>query len=270
MNQDMSMDPLLRVIVFDLDGTLSLSKSRITDRMATLLTKLLSIRPVCIISGSKFEQFEIQVLDQLPVVSAQLTNLHLMPTCGTRYYRWRNNAWYQVYAEELSAHERDVARRTLVAAVTELGLWESRTWGEVIEDRGTQVTFSALGQAAPPAVKSVWDPNGEKKSALRRYVADRLPDLEVRTGGETSIDITKKGIDKAFGIRRLIEAVGISRDQVIFIGDRLDENGNDYPVKAMGIRCVQVSNYVDTAQLIEDLLIRLSPIPSDNLERSTE
>jgi len=88
-------------------------------------------------------------------------------------------------------------------------------------------------------------------------VAARIPDLEVRSGGSTSVDITRKGIDKAYGMKKLAELTGIPLDDMLFVGDRLDENGNDYPVKALGVRCEAVADWEDTARFIETLIPQL-------------
>src|ERR1019366_8593992 len=137
-----------------------------------------------------------------------------------------------------------------------LGLWEPKTWGPILEDRGSQVTFSALGQDAPVDDKKAWDPTGEKKESLRAAVAPLLPDLEVRSGGSTSIDITRKGIDKAYGMRKLAELTSIPITRMLFVGDRLDEGGNDYPVKATGIRTHAVTAWEDTADFVAGFLTR--------------
>lgn len=249
---DLAPEP--RMIVFDLDDTLTLTKSVVSAEMAGLLTRLIAVRPVCVISGSRFEQFELQILGSLPDRPELLTNLHLMPTCGTRYYRWNSDHWHQVYSEDLSETERGAAKDVLTDAAHTLGFWEPRIWGERIEDRGSQVTFSALGQVAPPELKAKWDPTGAKKSAMREYVAERLPGLEVRSGGTTSIDITKKGVDKAFGLRKLIKATGLRPGDVLFVGDSFAEHGNDYPAIGVGVRCVAVANHTETGDLIEYIL----------------
>ncbi|MEU4481683.1 HAD-IIB family hydrolase [Micromonospora sp. NPDC023966] len=255
----------LRVVAFDLDDTLAVSKSQIDRRMAELLGHLLTEVDVLIISGGRFEQFQAQVLAHLDLTEEQCRRLHLMPTCGTRYYRWMDGDWRLVYAEDLS--EADKAR--VVAALTEsaqaLDLWESKTWGDIIEDRGSQITFSALGQSAPPAEKYGWDPDGSKKKRLREAVAAKLPDLEVRSGGSTSIDVTRKGVDKAYGMRKLLECLDLKIDNVLFVGDRLDVGGNDYPVKDMGIRCVAVTRWEETADYVEALvddLVKLRAEPA--------
>jgi phosphomannomutase len=245
-----------RVVAFDLDNTLAESKSPITAEMAGLLGRLLARFQVCVISGGKFEQFETQLIDYLHVASEKLAALHLMPTCGTRYYRFdvAAGAWQQVYAEDLPAEKRAVIVAALNKGADALGFRETKLWGEQIEDRGSQMTFSALGQKAPVADKEAWDPGGAKKRQLRDYVAKEIPEFEVRVGGSTSIDVTKHGIDKAYGIKKLIALLGLAKDELIFVGDRLEEGGNDYPVKAIGVDCLKVSRWQDTALLIETIL----------------
>jgi phosphomannomutase len=254
----------IRVVAFDLDDTLAVSKSQIDDRMAKLLAQLLTQVDVCVISGGRFEQFDTQVLRHLDLDAGVRERLHLMPTCGTRYYRWIDGGWGLVYAEDLSEEAKDRIVSVLVEGAKALGIWEPEPWGEIIEDRGSQVTFSALGQRAPVDAKYAWDPDGAKKAALRDYAAARLPDLEVRSGGSTSVDVTKLGVDKAYGMGRLMQHLGLTTEDVLFVGDRLDEGGNDYPVKAMGIRCVAVTRWQDTADYVERLLTTLpAAVPGD-------
>jgi phosphomannomutase len=249
-----SHDPDASVMAFDLDGTLAESKSAITPRMAGLLVRLLDEVQVCIISGGAFPQFQTQVLDHLDATPQQLATLNLMPTNGTRYYLHRDDTWREIYSEDLP----DATKRKVVDVLTEgaktLGLWEDKTWGDIIEDRGSQITFSALGQRAPVAAKSDWDPDGSKKERLRAWAAERLPDLEVRSGGSTSIDVTAQGIDKAYGMRKLMAELHVGMDDIVFVGDRLDPQGNDHPVEAMGIRSVSVKNWQGTAEFVEQWL----------------
>jgi len=243
-----------RLVTFDLDDTLAVSKATIEPRMAKLLGELLEQVPVCIVSGGRFEQFDTQVLRHLHLDEDALRRLHLLPTCGTRYYLWGAEGWHQVYAEDLTAAEKQRVIEVLTTGAKELGLWESETWGDIIEDRGSQITFSALGQQAPPRNKYEWDPDGSKKERLRAYASQRLPDLEVRSGGSTSVDVTKKGVDKAYGMAKILDRLQLSRADVLFVGDRLDPGGNDYPVRAMGIDCVAVHGWEDTADKMERLL----------------
>ena len=186
--------------------------------------------------------------------AATRARFHLMPTCGTQYYRLRDDGVETVYAHALTEDEKSRALTAVEDEARRLGLWEAQTWGDILEDRGSQITFSALGQTAPLEAKVAWDPTGEKKNALRDAVAARIPDLEVRSGGSTSVDITHRGIDKAYGMRQLADVTGIPLDDMLFVGDRLDEHGNDYPVLAMGVACQAVDGWEDTAAFLTDLI----------------
>ncbi|UBH06683.1 haloacid dehalogenase [Leucobacter sp. Psy1] len=251
------MPQIPRLVAFDLDDTLAPSKSAVDPRMVSALLALLDRTTVAVISGGNFEQFTAQLVGSLErspdVTEVALERLHLLPTCGTRYERRERGTWRTIYQEHLTPAERDAALIALREEAERLGLWEAEPWGEILEDRGSQVTFSALGQTAPVEVKQVWDPDGAKKNALRAAVAARLPDLEVRSGGSTSVDITRRGIDKAYGMRKLAEHTGIDLDDMLFIGDRLDPAGNDYPVKAMGVATHAVTGWEDTVAFLEEL-----------------
>jgi phosphomannomutase len=247
----MPVSPSPRLIAFDLDDTLAPSKSPLDPRMAALFANLLDHVEVCVISGGQFAQFKMQVIDMLPgLPDATLARLHLMPTCGTQYYRYEGG-WNQIYAQNLTQDEKARALAAVEGEARDLGYWETETWGPILEDRGSQITFSALGQDAPVSAKTAWDPTGEKKNSLRSAVQTRLPDLEVRSGGSTSVDITRQGIDKAYGMRKLSELTNIGLPEMLFVGDRLDPDGNDFPVKALGVPTHAVSGWRETADFIE-------------------
>lgn len=245
-----------KLLAFDLDDTLAVSKSPMSDRMAEIMGRLLEEFDVCIISGARFEQFQKQVIEQADFGPMQLRRLHLMPTCGTRYYRFNEVAkeWELQYAEDLTEDEKAKIIAALESSARELGYWEENPAGDIIEDRLSQITFSALGQQAKPDDKYKWDADGVKKKTLRDHVAKQLPEFEVRAGGTTSIDITKPNIDKAYGMQRLIDILDISRDDILYFGDSMKEGGNDYPVKAMGIEALEVDEWEDTAARLETIL----------------
>lgn len=244
-----------RLVAFDLDDTLAPSKTAIDPRIGELLIALAERVEVAIISGGQLAQFRTQVVERLPAASAELlSHVHLLPTCGTQYYLLTPAGIETVYAHSLTEDEKSRAVAAVEEEAKRLGLWAGETWGDILEDRGSQITFSALGQKAPLDAKKAWDPTGEKKNTLREAVAARIPDLEVRSGGSTSIDITHRGIDKAYGMNQLADATGIPLDDMLFIGDRLDPDGNDYPVLAMGVECHAVEGWEDTAEYLEALI----------------
>jgi phosphomannomutase len=252
-----------KIVVFDLDNTLAPSKSPLPDRMSSAINRLLDKFQICVISGGKFGQFEKQLLANLNADPVKLERLHLMPTCGTRYYAYEiaAGAWKQVYAEDFTEGEKKKIISALNTGIDALGYREKEVYGECMEDRGSQVTYSVLGQEIAAVLgeegvrrKEAWDPGDVKKREIRDYVAALIPEFEVRVGGLTSIDVTKPGIDKAYGMRKLMELLEVGKDDILFIGDMLQEGGNDYPVKAMGIDSLEVSRWQDTALVIEGIL----------------
>ncbi|MES2971801.1 MAG: HAD-IIB family hydrolase [Patescibacteria group bacterium] len=251
-----------KVIAFDLDGTLAPSKSPLPGKMSGLIKRLLQLYEVCVISGGKFGQFEMQLLGNLEASPTELQRLHIMPTCGTRYYLFdiASGKWEMQYAEDFTPAEKEKIIKAFNKGLDDLGFREKKVYGEILEDRGSQITFSALGQDIVTAlgpkgvdIKEAWDPNNSKKNKLRDYIAPMMPGFEVRVGGLTSIDVTKLDIDKAYGMRKLLEMLEFGLDELLFVGDRLSEGGNDYPVKAMGAETIAVEKWQDTALVIETI-----------------
>ncbi len=241
-----------RLIVFDLDGTLAKSKSALDDEMAELLGRLLGVVRVAIISGGDFPQFQTQVLAHLPS-SSNLRNLSLLPTSGTKFFT-NDGAWKELYAENLSAGEKQKIETALEQAVAQSGFQPNQTWGERIEDRGTQITYSALGQQAPLEEKAKWDPDFAKRKQIEALLDPMLPDFSVRLGGATSIDITRPGIDKGYGIRKLRDILAIPLTEMLFIGDAIFPGGNDYPALQAGVDSIEVRDPDETKRVIEAII----------------
>jgi phosphomannomutase len=240
------------LIVFDLDGTLAESKSSIDVEMAQLLNSLLGIVKVAIISGGAWKQFEQQVLANIRH-SDSLTRLSLLPTCGTKYYIYESG-WKLLYSENFSESEKAQIIDALKRVTGPPEYTAAAVWGEVIEDRGSQVTYSALGQLAPLEEKKRWDPDFLKRMKIKAALDELLPEFSVRLGGATSIDVTKKGIDKAYGIRKLRDVLGISTEKMLFIGDALFPGGNDYPAKQAGVQSIEVRDPHETKRVTEALI----------------
>jgi HAD superfamily hydrolase (TIGR01484 family) len=240
------------LVVFDLDGTLAESKSAIDAEMGSLLAALLGVVRVAAISGADLPQFQQQLVARLPPAS-NLANLSLLPTCGTRFYQY-TDAWHQLYAEDLSAAQKSKIVAALNAAVAGAGEKAPQTWGDLIEDRQSQITYSALGQQAPLEAKKTWDPDFAKRKKIKVLLDRALPDFSVRLGGATSIDVTLPGIDKAYGMRKLRDVLGVPIAGMLYVGDALFPGGNDAPVRETGADCIQVRDPEETKRVIEAVI----------------
>ncbi|MGD0570644.1 MAG: HAD-IIB family hydrolase [Candidatus Sulfotelmatobacter sp.] len=246
-----------KLIVFDLDGTLAESKSPLDPEMSGLLHDLLAIVKVAVISGGGWPQFEKQLLSNLSR-DERLTNLSLLPTCGTKFYRYDSGDWKEIYSEDFTTEEREKILSSLKKAIGVADFKIAKLWGDQIEDRGSQITFSALGQQAPLAEKLKWDPDVTKRKKIKAILDTFIPEFSVRTGGSTSIDITKPGIDKAYGIRKLRDILGISLEEMIFIGDALYVGGNDYPAEQAGVVSIPVKDPNQTKRVIQAIVACLA------------
>jgi HAD superfamily hydrolase (TIGR01484 family) len=242
-----------QLIVFDLDGTLAESKSAIDAEMGQLLGALLGVARVAVISGGDWPQFQQQLLGHL-APGADLHKLSLLPTCGTRFYQFNSGEWKELYAEDLSPPQKRKIIEALNCAVKTLGFEADKTWGDVIEDRESQITFSALGQRAPLEAKKIWDPDFAKRKQIKALLDPVLPGFSVRLGGSTSIDVTLPGIDKAYGIRKLRDISGIPISEMLYVGDALFPGGNDAPARETGAVCIQVRDPDETKRVIETII----------------
>ncbi len=243
------------IIVFDLDGTLNVSKMPLDKEMANLLCELLSKTKIAIISGASFTQFKKQFLVNLNCSDDKLKRLFLMPTSGSSLYQHTKSEWVEIYNEYLSKEEVKKIHNAFDLAITNTSIsLPINTQGELIEDRGSQVTYSALGQEAPIELKEKWDPDHNKRNKIVEILASYIPEFEIRIGGTTSIDITKKGIDKAYGVEKLKKYLSLSKEKILFVGDAIFPGGNDYSVKKVGVEMIQVSGPDETKRIIREFL----------------
>jgi len=256
------------LVVFDLDGTLTRTKSTADSRMVQLLASLLAKKKVAVIGGGKYKQFQIQLLTRLHYPEELLLNLYLFPTTATSMYRY-HKGWQRMYFLKFSRRERQKIIHTLHGVLKEIQYAPKKAYGKLIEDRGTQITLSTLGQdvvkilgAKGVRLKEEWfRKNKPLKFRIARLAQKRLPRFEVHAAGFTSIDVTRKGIDKAYGIRQIQKHLKIPIRKMLFIGDALFKGGNDYAARRTGVDCIAVRGPEDTKRIIRELLTEFKITP---------
>lgn len=255
------------LIIFDLDGTLTESKSDLNQEMAVLLKQLLAVKKVAIIGGQKYERFQEQFLSKLNASPDLLRNLFLFPMNASAFYRFEDGPlgsvearpqWEKIYEESLSAEEKQKIFDAFEKTFKELNYTHpEKVYGEVIEDRGAQITFSALGQRAPLDLKKKWKEEQEAaKMKIIELLRKILPEFTVMAAGLTSIDVTRKGIDKEYGINQIQKHLGVPIEEMLFVGDALFPGGNDFAAVNTGIECIRVNGPEEAAKIIKDLLYK--------------
>lgn len=245
-----------KAIVCDLDGTLAKSKSSLTSEMAETICGLLPKYYFIVVSGGAFPQFEKQFLSSFNCPKELMKNLYLFPTMGSSCYIYDDaqDTWKQVYNEHFTAEEKNEIINALDESIKESGIDLSSPYGEIIEDRGSQITFSGRGQDAPIEIKVRWDHDQAKRRALVDLIKQKIPQYEISIGGTTSVDITRKGVDKAYAIGKIKEILKIQDSDIQFIGDALFKGGNDSPVKKTGVDYIQAEGPEQTLELLRQYL----------------
>ena len=258
-----------KVLAFDIDQTLNVAKTPIPDEIADLLIRCLDHFKICPISGQKFEQFLIQIVDRLVergVTPVQLSNLHLFVAQGTQYYAYRpamdastysSDSWRQVYNYPLTDEQVAKITTTIETAARELGFWEADKLApgdEIIENRLSQVTFSALGQHAGTEAKYAWDPDCKKREKIVARCKELAPEFDYEIGGTTSINAITPGMNKVFGMTHLLEELHVDKSDIFYFGDMTQPGGNDYPVVQMGVDTITVRSHEDTAYALRGIL----------------
>lgn len=242
-----------KLYIFDLDNTLTESKQPISIRMSRALSSLLTNgNCVAIISGANFKQFDIQLLSRLSK-ETPFQNLFLLPTNGTQLWCWRKNGWRCVFRESFPLSKKKKIIIFLKEIIQNMNLSPLKSYGPLFEDRETQITFSALGSYAPLLLKKRFDPTGKKRFKIKRILEKKFIDCEINVAGTTSIDITRKGINKASGIDRFLNYGKFNKKETLFIGDALFSGGNDFPVRRLKIKTKRVKSPQDTLSFIRKI-----------------
>ncbi|OGZ11876.1 MAG: hypothetical protein A3D67_00345 [Candidatus Lloydbacteria bacterium RIFCSPHIGHO2_02_FULL_51_22] len=224
-----------KIVAFDLDQTLAESKMPLDTEMSGLLCALLAVKKVAVISGASFAQFQKQFLENLSCSAGALENLYLLPTNGASLYKY-TGGWVCVYEHNLTTEEKQKIFDAFEKVFAQTGFIKpEKIYGTLVEDRETQLTFSGLGSDAPLALKEGWDPRHEKRDVLAAALRKELPGFTVSIGGATSIDVTREGIDKAFGLTELLRTLGYMPKEAFYVGDALFPGGNDASVIPLGI-----------------------------------
>lgn len=246
---------MYELIVFDLDNTLAISKTVVDEEMSELISKLLKKTKVAVISGGSFKQFEKEILFPLSI-ETNFSNLHLFPTDGAEYLNWNkeDGKWQKIYQEPLTEKSKIRIKNAFTKVLSDINFDMSNISGELIEDRGSSITFSALGQDATLDEKIKWDPDNRKRLEIKDRLIGIIPEFEIHVAGTTSIDVTAKGLDKAYGIRKMVEYIKVEIDKMLYVGDSLFPGGNDNPVITTGIRTISVKDPEETKTIIRNII----------------
>ncbi len=237
-------------LIADVDDTICPSTKPISPAMASEIERI--IRGGCsfaFISGSSFQHLSAQITPFLPVPH------HFLAVSGTHYvkvdYRDGKAVFNEQYRLEFTFAERKEILDAFDSLIAKYDICSMTTKEDQLQDRGSQITLSSIGRNAPDEKKRTNDPDGSKRRVWLGFLKTCLGDkYSMRIGGRTSIDITPKGVDKAWGIHRFLEANGLKPSEALFFGDKMDPDGNDYPALQV-VDCIRVRNPEHTLEILK-------------------
>ena len=237
-----------RIFMFDIDGTLTPPRLPMTEEMVEMFKGFCERNRVILVTGSDMSK----VVEQVPKVIRDL--VEGIYTCSGNAYTVGDEI---IYENEFRPPEKLIA---LLEDWKNYSHYPVKT-GKHLEHRDGMLNYSTVGRNCTQQQREdyeAWDNENGERAILRERILNMFPSLDVAIGGQISIDIYPKGLDKSQSYHRV---KGDNPDHaIIFCGDRLMPGGNDYPFfKAMGenqTRChpldiaVPVSSWQDTKRFL--------------------
>ncbi len=230
------------IFLFDVDGTLTPPRQPMTDEMTGVFDRLVDTSTVFLASGSDLDKIK----EQVPA--------HLLKKCGGIFSCSANQ--FHI-GGELQYENQFIPDEKLVTELEKLikaSPYAIRT-GNHIEYRPGMINFSIVGRAASPTERTEyykWDEKHQERKRMAVLLMAFRPDLDVKIGGQISIDIYPRGYDKSQAVSYLKEHY--PRQPIFFFGDRTGQHGNDYSAaQALGDkdRVFPVRNYLKTQELLK-------------------
>ena len=232
----------MKKYIFDVDGTLTPSRSRITEEFLPFFNQFIEKNDVYLVTGSD----RAKTLEQIT------------PEIYNKCKRVYNCSGSDVYEGDKNVYRDDWELPKEVESFLYDELDYSQFMirnGNHIERRPGGVNFTILGRAEDPFIGRdryvEWDRQTNERQDIAERIRNQFPDLTVAVGGQTGLDIGPKGADKSQILRDFSED-----DELYFFGDRTEKGGNDYTlaegVKSRGGKSYKVDTWKDTQKLLDE------------------
>ena len=209
-----------KIFVFDIDGTLTPSRLRMTEEFAKFFDKWSSENKYYLVTGSDLNKTK----EQLPIAYIDRAEA-IFTCCGNQM--WRDDELIYDNKFELSTKLKNTLEVVLMSSPY------PHRYGNHIEDRGSMVNFSIVGRDCNQEQREEYfkydNEKGERK-IIANAIKEKFPDLDAVIGGQISIDIYPKGNDKSQILNIIEQERLVPPSEYIFIGDRTEKGGNDYPL----------------------------------------
>lgn len=232
---------------FDLDNTLTRSKSHIEPAHADTLRALMEHADVIVVSGHGERDIRAHLED--------LTGYHVLGQNGNFAQKADGTILWE---RKLSPEQVEAIHAFIKKARAHLAL-EVRDENDIVEDRGCQVAYSLIGHHEDIEKKEAFDPEHAKRKKLLEDLSEDVQKLaqeahiEIKIGGTTVLDFIDKGKNKGYNITEFIHALGWEKQECIYVGDALFPSGNDETVIGV-IPTHPVKDFHETYEYLKSVL----------------
>ena len=235
----------VKLIAFDLDGTLTQHKSKLTPENLAVLTALRQkYRLLMVGAGTCRRIFE--QLDRFPI--------DVIGNYGMQYAKYNASTGdIDVIRDEQMPVDRDATEKKVDYFREKYGFTEFA--GDSVEYHPSGcITFAVLGTKAQLADKLAFDPDRSRRRAFYPEVKEAFSDYTVFVGGSSSFDMAPFPYNKAYALAQYCEEHGIDKDEAVFVGDDYGVGGNDEPVFLSDFNFRKIDGYLNCRELLADLL----------------
>ena len=258
----------MKIVLFDMDGTLTPAREKMKPAMVSALSKLQSSGyDIGIVTGSDMNYLTEQCQIIFDDFSFDHTKVHYYPCNGTKYFRYQGQSLVCVYNNDMIKEIGKEKYRLLVSNCINIQkhiceTTECPLTGLFFDYRGSMLNWCPIGRLASKEDRLAWE-EIDKDDTIRQTWMSHLRNLmkqhgianvTVKLGGDTSFDIFPTGWDKTYVLKNLSNAF-----EVNFVGDRCEKNGNDKElydaIKDMKIgKSFKTSGPKETIEIISSFL----------------
>ena len=232
---------MIKLLAFDLDGTLTQHKTPLEPENLAVLTALREKYQLLMVgAGGCFRIFE--QLGRFPI--------DVVGNYGMQYAKYNaEKGSIDVVENHVVPCDRESVARRVAMLREKYGFTVYAGDGVQYHDSGC-VTFPILGMDADIRGKLAFDPDRRKRRAIYAEVCEVFSDYNVFVGGSSSFDMAPKPYDKYYALSGICNRNGFSPDEVLFVGDDYGLGGNDESVYRSEFGFLEIDNYKNFPNVI--------------------
>lgn len=249
-----------KLILFDVDGTITPPRKHISKDMLDLLNKVSKMVDLGFVGGSNLDK----QIEQIGIENFKL-------------FKWRfSENGLESYCDNILITKESFVKaigeehfKTLInICLYSLSILDCPVKrGSFIEHRNGMINVSPIGRSCSQKERDDFEKfdltsNTRQKMIQQiqelwnEYITfnnlNDVVELQFSIGGQISVDIFPKGWDKTY----CLQFVEDKYDEIHFFGDKTEKNGNDYEIytdsRVIGHK---VDNYNDTIRILQELFL---------------